>query len=203
MTQERETPTDAGAEFARSVLQSLTDACSFVNAMRASLPTAGTYGAGTSRVLSDSFNAWSGLLTRAGAPGLPPAARGEDEGGQAIVPTPATMGADLASIALLAQEQAEAMASWVAGAGDAARERFRIIATTFGSFVEVVRERVRALQGEVSDAGRRVRAFLQRWAEGAMQVHRDMMRALGRAASGFGMVVGAGLLLWFASRRRG
>lgn len=203
MTQERETPTDTGAEYGRRVLQSLTDAALFVNAMRASLPTSGTYGAGTSRVLGDSFDAWAGLLTRAGAPGLPPAAQGEDDGGGAVVPTPSTMGADLASIALLAQEQGQALSQWVAGAGDAARERFRIIATTFGSFVDVVRARIEALRGATSDAAARVRAFLQRWAEGAMRVHRDMMGALGRAASGFGMVVGAGLLLYIWSKRRG
>lgn len=203
----RPAPTEA------EVLQPLTDAALNVCALRVSLPDAGRVGSGTARTLAPHFSAWGTLLAEAGAEPLPTPRVTEE--GDYVVPTMGDPGGTpmplaphtLGDVAALAARQGAALAGWVAGEAIGARERMQRVADTFRDMLDAVRERVRELRRrvgeETSEAMEGLRTFLRRWADGAMQVHRDMMDALGRAAWGAGAVAALLVGLWAWSRKRG
>lgn len=195
-----------------------------MNALNASLPTSGSYGAGTRRVLAPVLAEWRELLGDAGAPELAaPRTYSSTPGSESfatITTDPDTSGqvapaprlsnqpaSIVAELRALGERQGRALAQWVADGREDARNRFRDICDTFRDAVAEVRRRARQLRGEVEESVRTsaesVRDFLHRWAEGAMEIHRDMMDALGQVAWGAGAVIALVGVVWWMSRRRG
>lgn len=184
-----------------ALLTPLVQAATAVAGLHVSLPPSGRVGSGTRRVIGPALDGWSALLAEANAPPLPLPRAVED-------PEYVTMGTDPLGqytgeeLADLGTSQGVALAAWVEAEGERWRARGRRVAVALRRLVSAVERRARQLGDAARDAADSVttelRNFLRRWAEGAMQVHGDMMDALGRAAwgAGFALVLIAGAYAW-------